>query len=92
MLKALAVVRVVFLVFIVGFTALAMPWQLGLPANSTQGYDICRESLTRVSRAAWIAIAWIALDAVLSWWLAARASRRRPEQLPPVGPPAPTGR
>lgn len=98
MLKLLAVLRTLFLVFAVAYTVRAMTWTFDLPADSAQAYDLCRAGLSGLRKAAWIAIAWIALDTALGWWLATRASRPKlPGDVPkggepPFAPPAPPHR
>jgi hypothetical protein len=87
MLKVLAAVRTVFLVFIVGFTIRAMPlfWS-NVAKTFDEQYARCAEGLGLITRAAWIAIGWIALETVVGWLLA----RRRvlvPREAPPVSVP-----
>jgi hypothetical protein len=89
MLKVLAVVRTLVLVFVVGFTIRAMPlfWS-NVAKTFDEQYARCAEGLGLITRAAWLAIAWIALETALGWFLA----RRRllvPKEAPP--PPAPPG-
>jgi hypothetical protein len=72
MLKAFAVLRTIFLVFIVVFTVRAMPWAVGLPTGTSQAYDVCRTSLSELRNAAWLAIAWIAFETLVGWLLATR--------------------
>ncbi|HEX9241940.1 MAG TPA: hypothetical protein VF875_05810 [Anaeromyxobacter sp.] len=72
MLKALAVVRTIVLLFLIGYTLRAMPWVFGLPTGSSQAFDTCRSSLTSVTWAAWIAVAWVAIDTAIGWLLAGR--------------------
>jgi hypothetical protein len=85
--KALAVVRTAVLVFLVGYTVRAMPWYFGLPAGSAQAYDTCRISLSLMTRAAWIAIAWVAVETAIGWLVATRRPKAGPE-----APAAPPGR
>ena len=73
---ALAVLRTVFLVFIVGFTIRAMPVFTSVANTFDEQYARCSASLNMVMRAAWIAVAWIALETILGWILVRR--RRRP--------------
>jgi hypothetical protein len=82
MLKTLAVVRTLFLVFIVGFTARAMPAFINLPKTFDESYARCTESQGLLLRAAWLAIGWIALETIVGWIMA----RRRPAA--PAVPPA----
>ncbi len=76
MLKALTVLRTVFLVAIAGYTVWAMPWTINARTFDEQ-YARCSASLSMMIRAAWIAIAWIAFDTLVGWWLASREARRR---------------
>jgi hypothetical protein len=85
MLKALAVLRTVFLVFIVGFTVRALPW--GWTRTFDEEFARCTATRAIALQAAWMAVAWIAFDTIVSWWLASRASRRAPEPLPAMAPP-----
>lgn len=63
MYKTLAVVRTLFLLFIIGYTLLTAPVEVW--GSATLAVSI--ESLRRLNRAAWIAIAWIAFETVLAW-------------------------
>ena len=72
---ALAVLRTVFLVFIVGFTIRAMPVFTSVANTFDEQYARCSASLNMVMRAAWIAVAWIALETILGWILVRRRSR-----------------
>ena len=87
---ALAVLRTVFLVFIVGFTIRAMPVFTSVANTFDEQYARCSASLNLVLRAAWIAVAWIALETILGWILV----RRRPRPTAPAAaatPPPPQG-
>jgi len=73
MYKALAVLRTVFLVFIAGYTIRAMPSFLSpIAATFDEQYARCSTSLALMTRAAWYAVAWIALEAVAGWLLVRR--------------------
>ena len=84
MYKALAVLRTLYLVFIVGYTIRAMPIFTSVSNTFDEQYARCSASLNLVVRAAWLAIAWIALETVLGWLLASRA---RPASSAAVPPP-----
>jgi hypothetical protein len=85
MLKVLAVVRSVFLIFIVVYTLRGMPiW--GLTKTFDEQYARCSASLGFVTTAAWIAIAWIAFETAVGWWMATRQSRK--SAAPPSAKPA----
>lgn len=94
MLKVMAVLRTVFLIFIVGYTVMrATPFQIGLPVASAAAYDTARHSLSAMTKAAWFAIAWIAFETLVGWWLATRSPKLherglpRPGGEPPFAPP-----
>jgi hypothetical protein len=94
MLKALAVVRTMFLIFIVGFTVRAMPWTTNVARTFDEQYARCSDALALLIRAAWIAIAWIALETAIGWWMATRgrkveAPAPKGSGAPPVPPPHP---
>jgi hypothetical protein len=82
MYKALAVLRTVFLIFIVGYTIRAMPVFTSVATTFDEQYARCSSSLNLVLRAAWIAVAWIAFETILGWILARRGPPR------PTTPPA----
>jgi hypothetical protein len=96
MLKVLAVVRTLFLVFIIGYTARAMPFFLSNVAKTfDEQYARCADGLGLTTRAAWLAIAWIAIETLIGWYLATRRPRppkdaplpRIPAGEPPFAPP-----
>jgi hypothetical protein len=93
MLKALAVVRTLVLVFLVGYTIRAMPWFVSPARTFDESYARCADALSLVLRAAWIAVGWIAIETVLGWLIASRKPRTlataetpRPGE-PPFAPP-----
>lgn len=77
MYKALAVVRTVFLIFIVGYTVRAMPLFTSVATTFDEQYARCSAALTRLIYAAWFAVAWIAFETLLGWLLV------RSRSLPP---------
>ena len=87
MLKALAAVRSVFLVFIIGYTIRAMPWSTNVARTFDEQYARCSDSLSLVIRAAWLAIAWIALETALGWWRAMRSPKLPVKDIPKAGEP-----
>jgi hypothetical protein len=93
MLKALAVVRTIFLIFIVGFTIRAMPWSTQVARTFDEQYARCSDALALLVRAAWIAIAWIAFETAVGWWMATRPPKHGPATPklgggePPLAPP-----
>ena len=72
MLKALAVVRTLVLVFLVGYTVRAMPWFMSPARTFDESYARCADSLSLVLRAAWIAVGWVAIETIIGWVLATR--------------------
>jgi hypothetical protein len=97
MLKALAVLRTLYLVFIIGYTVRAMPLLTSVARTFDEQYALCSSSLHVLIRAAWLAIAWIAFETVLGWvgvsWRrrgAVRATSPGPAApAPSAGPPPP---
>jgi hypothetical protein len=77
MLKALAVIRTIYLVFIIGYTVRAMPIFTSVSTTFDEQYARCSGALNLVIRAAWFAVGWIALETLLGWVLALRAGRRK---------------
>jgi hypothetical protein len=84
MYKALAVLRTVYLVFIVGYTIRAMPIFSSVSNTFDEQYSRCSASLSLVVRAAWLAIAWIAFETLLGWLLASRSRRAGAAPVPPA--------
>jgi hypothetical protein len=78
MLKLMAVVRTLFLVFIVAFTVRSMPWAIEVPKTHDEQYARVAASASALSRAAWYAVGWIGFETIVGWWLATR--RARPAQ------------
>ncbi len=89
MFKALAVVRTLFLVFIVGYAVRVLPW--GWSRTFDEEFARCTATRAIAIQAAWMAIAWIAFDTLVSWWLATRATKARLDAPkggePPFAPP-----
>ena len=90
MYKALAVLRTVYLLFIIGYTVRAMPIFTSVSNTFDEQYARCSTSLNLAVRAAWLAIAWIAFETVVGWMLASRARRAGADRIPPARqePPA----
>jgi hypothetical protein len=86
--KVMAVLRTLFLVFIVIYMLVELPI-LAMMSGDSQNID--KDSVRRVAGVAWVAIAWIAFETALAWtrvWLEARrAGKAKPGASPPV--PAP---
>ncbi len=72
MLKALAVIRSLVLVFLLGYTVRAMPWFVSPARTFDESYARCADSLSLVLRAAWFAVGWVAIETVIGWILATR--------------------
>ncbi len=90
MKKVMAVLRTVFLLFIFGFTVRALP-MFGQQMTRTldEQYSRCVSNFELAEHAAWYAIAWIAFETAMGWWLATR----KPKGAPPgskVATPPPT--
>ncbi len=87
MAKAMAIVRSLFVVFIVGFTVRALPifWQT--PRTFDEQYARCASNLDIAQRAAWYAIAWIAFETAVGWYLALQ--RQKPAAQAPTAPAQP---
>lgn len=90
--KAFAVLRTIFLVFIVGYTVRAMPWWTHVARTFDEQYARCSDALSLAIRAAWLAIAWIAIETAIGWFVATRKPKLRTEIAkggePPPAPPA----
>lgn len=90
MLKALAVVRTIVLVFLVVFTARSMPVFIAPARTFDETYARCATSVDQLQRAAWLAIGWVAVETAIGWVL---ATRRRKDAAPvPAAAPSPTPR
>ncbi len=97
MLKLLAILRTIFLVFIIGYTVRATPFLGDVARTFDEQYARCATGLGLLLRAAWFAIAWIAFETAIGWWLATRAARAERAKLgvdvpkpggePPFAPP-----
>jgi hypothetical protein len=78
--KTLALLRSLFLVFIVAYTVYGLPPLWSLTRTFDEQYARCSSSLTNVTRAVWLAIAWLAIETAVGWWMAIRQSRKRAEE------------
>lgn len=88
MLKVLAVLRSLFLVFIVAYTVRAMPLFTSVSRTFDEQYARCSAGLDLLMRAAWFAVGWIAFETAVGWWMAIRSSRKAAASAPasPTGP------
>ncbi len=89
MLKVLAVLRSIFLIFIIGYTMRAMPWTTSVARTFDEQYARCSSSVDLLLRAAWVAVAWIALETVAGWWMALRPGKKVPPAQPAGSPVKP---
>ncbi len=80
------VLRTVFLIFLVGFTARAIPFYWYTAKTFDEQYARCSSALGILQQASWLAVAWILLEVIVGW-LAVR--RRRTAAAPPAAPAAP---
>ncbi len=76
MLRALAILRTIALVVIVGYTLWKQPIALMWSSEIRDTTMVDTALVGRAGNPAWIAIAWIAMDTLLGWALA-RWYRRR---------------
>jgi hypothetical protein len=93
MLKIMAVLRTIFLIFIVGFTFRAMPFFMSVSRTFDEQYARCSNAVSLLMRAAWFAVGWIAIETLVGWWLASRPPKLHETDLPksagepPFAPP-----
>jgi hypothetical protein len=81
MYKALAVLRTIFLIFIVGYTVRATPLFTNVATTFDEQYARCTGALNLLIRAAWFAVAWIGFETLLGWVLL----RSKPRPVPAPG-------
>ena len=84
MYKFMAVVRTIFLVFIIVYTFLVAPAAIWGSATVT----VTMEAMRQLQRATFIAIGWIGLETLIGWIVAAFKNGRKPMPRPQT-PPAP---
>jgi hypothetical protein len=72
MLKAMAVIRTLFLIFIIGYTVRATPLTTAFSRTFDEQYARCSTSLGLLVKAAWLAVAWITLETIVGWIMAVR--------------------
>jgi len=90
MLKVLAVLRTLFFIFITGWAIRVLPW--GWSRTFDEEFARCTATRSLAIQAAWMAIAWIAFETAVGWWLATRPPRLHAEVPkasgePPFAPP-----
>jgi hypothetical protein len=92
MLKAIAILRTLVLVFLIGYTVRAMPVFMAPARTFDESYARCSDSLALLMRAAWFAVAWIAVETLIGWLLATRKTKRGIDVPkggePPFAPPS----
>ncbi|HSM93663.1 MAG TPA: hypothetical protein VLT47_12325 [Anaeromyxobacteraceae bacterium] len=70
-----AVLRSIFLLAIVGYAVWATPWMpLSAARPLAEQYDRVAYALSQTRTALWLAVAWIALEAVIGWLVVWRSS------------------
>ena len=89
MLKVLAVIRTIVLLFLVGFAVRAMPVFVAPARTFDETYARCATSVDLLQRAVWAAIGWVAIETMIGWILATRRPKALPAHVPP--PAAPQG-
>jgi len=87
MQKVMTVVRTLFLIFVVGFTGRGLTVFWSVARTFDEQYARCSASLSILERGAWLAIAWIALETAVGWWMVARG-RTAASQAKPAAPQA----
>jgi hypothetical protein len=89
LLRTWTVLRTITFFVVTAYALWAMPWMSAtMPRTLDEQYARCAATVPGLQRAAWLAIAWIALEAVIGWiqvWRAARAAKAA--AAPPAGPP-----
>jgi hypothetical protein len=87
-----AILRTVYLFLVVAYTLWAMPWVTPTVARTfDEQYARCAGAIVPLQRAAWLAIAWIAIETLVGWLVVLRAERARRAEvpLPAASRPAP---
>jgi hypothetical protein len=85
MIKALAVLRTVYFLFIFGYALRVLPW--GWSRTFDEEFARCTATRALAIQAAWLAIGWIAVEVAVGWWLATRRPKLRGEDIPKGGEP-----
>ena len=75
MLKVMALLRTVFLVFIVAFTVRSMPFTVDVARTFDEQYARYAMAVAQLQRACWYAIGWIAFETAVGWWMATRRAK-----------------
>ncbi len=83
MLKVMAVLRTLFLVFILYLAVKTLPW--GWSMTFDEEFARCTATRAAALKAAWLGIAWIAFETFVGWWLATRPVKLHEKGLPKPG-------
>jgi hypothetical protein len=81
MLKVMALLRTVFLVFIVAFTVRSLPYTVDVARTFDEQYARYAMAVAQLQRACWYAIGWITFETAVGWWM---ATRRKPAAATPA--------
>jgi hypothetical protein len=91
MLKAMAILRSVVLVVLVGYLLKRLPLgALMSTAAGEVGFNVSLDMVKEVAGVAWLAIGWIALETAAAWaraWAAGRSARKAAATTPPAAGP-----
>jgi hypothetical protein len=74
-LKVMAILRTLFLLFLVGISVRAMPVFWKVAQTRDEDYARLATSLDFLKGAVWYAIAWILFDTIVGWLIAVHRSR-----------------
>ncbi len=88
MYKTLAVVRTLVFIFLAGYALRVLPW--GWSRTFDEEFARCTATRALAIQAAWMAIAWIAIEVALGWWMSTRTKLHRTvpkDGEPPFAPP-----
>ncbi len=85
MLKLLVALRTVFFVFLLGYTLRTLPW--GWSRTFDEEFARCTATRALAIQAVWFAIAWLAFDTAVGWWMATRPRKSKAEDVPKGGEP-----
>jgi hypothetical protein len=86
-----ATLRTVYLLLVVAYALWAMPWVTPTVARTfDEQYARCAGAIVPLQRAAWMAIAWIAIETLVGWFIVLRAERAKRAAEPLPAAPKPT--
>jgi hypothetical protein len=91
MLKVMALLRTVFLVFIVAFTVRSMPFTVDVTRTFDEQYARYAMAVAQLQRACWYAVGWIAFETAVGWWMATRRKVNHAAPSPAGTAPSNTG-